>query len=383
MSRTPTLKPAHRPERIEKGLFSWCVNIPAELSDNGKRRQLFFETKNEAKAECDKLKTRRENFGVSLTDMTPARIAEASEAYKILAPTGIDLLSAVRSYVASHTARNTSIPYLDLFNLYLDSRPDLNPDYLTELRVTRDRWPQLHQMLACDITPRNLENVLAPLTPGARNPQMRYLRAVFNFGIKRNYLAENPISRLDFAARPKKEVETISNDHVQKMLNHALANDLKLLPYLVFGFLCGVRPEDESMGIEWRDYDPVDTTLTVRAEVAKTGRRRFVKLEDNAVEWLKAYKVKSGSFEGKVVPYAESPLRTQRLANRKAAGVTHWPNSAMRHTFCSNHLAKFEDINKLVLTIGHTSPTMLWNHYYKAVPKAEAEKFWAILPDKA
>ena len=32
-----------------------------------------------------------------------------------------------------------------------------------------------------------------------RNACMRYLRAVFNFGIKRGYLAENPVSRLDFA----------------------------------------------------------------------------------------------------------------------------------------------------------------------------------------
>ena len=66
---------------------------------------------------------------------------------------------------------------------------------------------------------------------------MRYLRAVFNFGIKRGYLAENPVSRLDFAQRKRKEIETIPSNKVRAMLEHALQNDLELLPYLVFGFL--------------------------------------------------------------------------------------------------------------------------------------------------
>jgi integrase len=383
MPRTAKLKPAFRPEREAKGLAPWCVNVPAELAETGNRQQLFFDTKADAAAECEKLKARRDNFGTSLTEMTPARITEAGECYKILAPLGVDLLSAVRSYVASHKARNASIPFLDLFNLYINSRPETgNSGYLGELRITRDRWPKLHKKLASGIAPKDLDAVLAPLTPGARNPQMRYLRAVFNFGIKRGYLAENPVARLDFAPRTKKEIETISVDHVQKMLTHALDRDLRLLPYLVFGFFGGVRPEDESLGIEWRDFDPVDNVLTVREEVAKTGRRRFVKLEDNAVQWLSAYRNKGGTVDGKITPYAESPLRTKRLANRAAAGVARWPNSAMRHTFCSHHLAKFEDINRLTIIIGHTSPTMLWNHYYKAVPKAEVEKFWSIVPDK-
>jgi hypothetical protein len=39
-------------------------------------------------------------------------------------------------------------------------------------------------------------------------------------------------------------------------------------------------------------------------------------------------------------------------------------------------------VNTLTLQTGHNSPTMLWNHYYKAVTEAEAKKFWAIQPPK-
>jgi integrase len=380
MPRSAILKPVRRKKRAAEGLHAWCVNVPVELSPTGRRQELFFATQADARIECEKLKVRRDNFGLSLSNMTAAKVAAASEAYKILDPLGIDLLDAVRGYAVSHKTRTASIPFLELFNLYLEAKQDRNPEYLRELRITLDRWPELHSKLAYDITPQELGAILDQLSPGARNPVMRYWRAVFNFGVKRGYLAENPIARLDFASRPRRGVETISVNQVSRMLAHALAEDLKLLPYLIFGFFAGVRPEDESMGLEWRDFDPVDGVLTMRSEITKTARRRFIKLEKNALAWLHAYRERGGTFTEKVVPYAARLLRTRRLINRAAAGVTRWPNSAMRHTFCSHHLAKFEDVNRLTLMIGHTSPTMLWNHYYKAVPKAEADKFWAIMP---
>jgi hypothetical protein len=104
--RSATLKPKHRDGRISP----WCVNVPPELSPTGKRQELFFATKAEAQNACEELKARRENFGVSLTAMTPARIAKASEAFKILDPIGVDLLDAVRSYAESHKARTASKP---------------------------------------------------------------------------------------------------------------------------------------------------------------------------------------------------------------------------------------------------------------------------------
>jgi len=42
---------------------------------------------------------------------------------------------------------------------------------------------------------------------------MSYLRSVFNYGIKRGYLTDNPIARLDFADRLRREVVTIPNEH--------------------------------------------------------------------------------------------------------------------------------------------------------------------------
>ena len=54
------------------------------------------------------------------------------------------------------------------------------------------------------------------------------------------------------------KVEVIAVEHVHAMLDAALADDLPLLPCLVFGFFAGVRPEDELMSLEWRDLDQTD-----------------------------------------------------------------------------------------------------------------------------
>jgi len=381
--RTSSLIPRHREERAKKGLFAWCVNVPAELSDTGKRQQRFFATQDDAKKECAVLKIRRRNFGSSLTSMSPARIAEAAEAYKLLAPSGIGILEAVRAFLEAHQQRTASVTFLELFNQFLEAKSDRNPEYLRELRITRDRFPSLKDRMVSEITPQELETFLSPLTPGARNPVMRYLRAVFFFGIKRGFLKENPISRLDFAERKRKEIETIPTDKVKGMLNHALKDDLALLPYLVFGFFSGIRPDGELQKLEWDDVKVASKEIVIRPEVSKTNRRRFPKISANALQWLDAYRDRGGTFEGKVCPYSGEELRRHRTANRTAAGIQKWVQQGMRHTFCSNHLAHFKKIDELVLQSGHDSVDTMWRNYHKGVTENEAKDFWSIRPPKS
>jgi integrase len=312
--------------------------------------------------------------------MTPARIAEANEAYNLLEGTGLSLLDLVRTGMAMHKARTESVPFLDLFNQFLDAKAARDPQYLKELRLTRDRFPQLHPMLASDITARTLDQILKKLSDGARNPVMRYLRAVFNFGLKRNYLSENPINRLDFAHRPRREVEIIPNSQVSKMLHHALSHDLPLLPYLVLGFFCGIRPDGEIQEMIWSDIDLTDRIVVIRPEVSKTRRRRFPDLSENARGSLLAYHDLGGSGNGKIVTYNESELRYHRTKNWQAAGIKKWIPSGMRHTYCSNWLAVHKDINKLVLQSGHDSVDTMFRHYHRGSQEAEALAFWALMP---
>jgi integrase len=246
-----------------------------------------------------------------------------------------------------------------------------------------NRFPSLHNRLVSDISHRDLEPLLNKIVPGGRNLPMRHLRAFFNYGIKRGHLTENPITRLDFVESVPKEVEVISPEGVAKMLGMTLVDDLDLLPYLVLGFFAGIRPEGELGLLQWSDIDLHAKSVTIRSTVSKTRRRRFPELSENAIAWLEAYRQHGGQCEGLVIACNERVLRERRYRNRIAAGITHWPNSAMRHSYCSYWLAMHKDINKLVLQSGHTSVDTMWRHYHRGTTGAEAKKFWTIMPPSA
>jgi integrase len=386
MPASSSLKARKIESRIAIGKLPWCVNVPAELSETGKRQRLFFETEKDAKAKCETFKSRRDNFGNSLAAMTPARIAAASEAYKLLDPHGIDLLDAVRSHLQLVSERAASVTFGAAFDRFAELKLTKSAKYRQEIRQTKAKFEPLLGRLICDVSAKDLEPILDSLPAASRNAKMRRLRSVFNLAIKRGWMlpGTSPIARLDFADGQHKEVEVIPAGQVSRMLNHALKNDLELLPFLTLGFFCGIRPDGELQKIEWRDIDLADHIVTIRPEVSKTHRRRFPEISENAIAWLEAYRQRRGRMSGRVVPFSPSVLRTKRRANWKAiAGdKARWIQQGMRHTFCSNWLAIHEDINKLVLQSGHDSVDTMWRSYHKGVKKAQAEKFWAIRPQR-
>src|SRR6516165_11891624 len=314
MPRAATLKPSELKSRKSRGLAAWCINVPEGLSETGKRRQLFFETKGEAIGECERLKARRDNFGNSLSAITPARIAEASEAYKLLDErhASDSLLAIVRQYLAQHDLRSQSVSLCTLLDEYVAARSHRTKKYLAEINKSRSPLERLLTRLVCDIAPTELERDLSRISAGNRNATMRYLRAMFNHGIKRGYLLNNPILKLDFAHRSRREVQTISSPIVAKMLNRAIENDLQLVPFLVLGFFAGIRPDGELQKLEWTDVLFEEKTILIRPEVSKTNRRRFPKLSANAESWLDWYKVHGGVMEGKIVPFTPNVLRKKR-----------------------------------------------------------------------
>src|SRR4029077_13330180 len=92
------------------------------------------------------------------------------------------------------------------------------------------------------------------------------------------------------------------------------------------------------------------------------------------------YRDRGGAFDGLVVPYSSRQLRTHRLTNWTAAGITRWVQQGARHTYCSNWLAAFKDVNELVLQSGHHDVDTMWRNYHQGVPESESLKFWAIIP---
>lgn len=220
---------------------------------------------------------------------------------------------------------------------------------------------------------------------------MRYLRAVFNWGLKRDYLAINPVGKMDFEEVVKGDTEIFEPKIVTTILQDCLDNDLALLPYRVFGFFCGVRPDGELPRLDWQDLDWSDRILKLRAEITKKKRLRFVDVSENAIAWLLEYKRLGGKTNGMVVPFTSHELRTHHRENwARVVGVTKkgkpkqgWIQQGMRHSYCSYWLVQHNnDVDTLVIQSGHESKEVLWRNYYRATTKAKAEKFWDIRPPR-
>jgi integrase len=236
-------------------------------------------------------------------------ITEAAEAYKLLDPHHLGLLDVVREYLEDHKQRSASIPFAQLFDLYLEAKAKRSEKYKVQLRWLKGRLSALHDRLAADITVRDLDEVLNGEKATVKNAWMRYLRAVFNYSVKRDYLATNPITKLDFEEVVKGDTQIFDPATVKAILNDCLENDLVFLPYRVIGFFAGVRLDEELPRLEWSDIDLDAKQITLRAEITKKKRKRWVDLSDNAVEWLREYQKRGGRMEGRVVAFDRYDLR--------------------------------------------------------------------------
>jgi integrase len=382
--KNPSFQITFVQSKVALGKSPWCLNVPASLSETGKDQRLYFPTKKAGQVMAEALKNRVDKFAGSLSGLSPVRIAEAAKVYELLEGSPLTLEEAVKLALATYQTQSASVTFYDLATQFMGAKADCNPKYQKELRCCRNRTefqPFLHK-LCCNISPNELEQALAPIPAGSRKAQMRYLRAMFGYGVRKGYLPKNPVLQLDFPKSREEEVETVPNAQVEAMLRDALANDLELLPFLVLGFFCGIRPAGELPELDWTDVmlDDGHPQVVIRPAVSKTNRRRFVDISENAIAWLEAYRLAGGPMTGPIVTMSEDTLAAHRKTNRQAAGVTRWVQQGMRHTFCSNWLALHKDVNKLVLMSGHDSPDTMWRHYHKGVSLAEAKAFWGIRP---
>jgi hypothetical protein len=251
-------KPTRFIPHLVKATKKWVVNVPAIVSPNGKRRRIGFNDRESALKVAAKYKSRLRKFGSSLANMDPVRLGEASEAYKLIdahtekTHDECTLYGIVRQYIAQHQARNQSVTLDELFDQYLAAKAHLNPKYIRQLRHCRSKFVSVRKVI-CDLDVSDLQPILDSSARGTRDSFIRYLRAIFEYGIKKRYLKENPARKIDRSPSVRTEIQTFSNDVIKGMLERSLQRKIELVPYLVLTAFMGVRPEDEAFEVLWGD----------------------------------------------------------------------------------------------------------------------------------
>jgi integrase len=372
MPRRTSLLPC--PTGLKK--WPWRVNLPARYTNTGKRQRHFFKMKREAETFAHAQRLRIENYGRNCSPLTPGQQEEAAIAFEKLADHNVSLNTVVADWIACRDARTRSVTFEHLCEQFIAKKEKKSKPYLRALRYTAVRLSTLNDRKVCDIEPAEIDRQTQGMTPAARNAFLRNAKAIFNFGVKRGWLEQNPIAKIDFDEVKKNEVVTLTPNEAESLML-ATRDDVELLPYHALGLFAGIRPF-ELQRLNWQHVDLIERHIEITPAVSKTGRRRIIDIESNLAAWLSYYIAKGGETAGNVTP--SSNLRRRLRAIRKAAGLTQWMQDVMRHSYASYALAKHGDIGRLTLAMGHTNAAVLWNHYHRAAKRKGAEAYWNIKP---
>ena len=246
--------------------------------------------------------------------------------------------------------------------------------YARSIRQTRNRLTGLHGRLLSEIMPETISREVDGMTPEVRNLSIRILHALFAFGIRRGYCAENPVRRVDRAQREPSEIAIYSAQEVASILTTAQEYAPQLIPFLVVSFFCGLR-RAEALRLEWPAIDLTENYVRLPAAITKTKRRRHIEISENARAWLAPY----AHSIGRICPHSGGALADRLCVLARKHGIATIKHGA-RHSFASYWLAMHGEIDQLCLFLGHTNPKVTFHHYAKAATRREAEKFWAIMP---
>jgi integrase len=356
----------------------YCVTWPK--IGKGRNRQ-FFKDKAEAETFLHSKRIEQENYGTAGTSFNERQRAEYLECAEKLQPFGVTIRDAVNFYVPHLRAAKRTCTAAELVSelLKVKEADGASERYLSDLRsrltqfaesfdgkpVAEITSPQIDEWLR-SLSDKATGKRLAPVT---RNNFRRVLIVAFNFANGRGYCVGNPAEQSAKAKEIESAVGILTVEETARLLESAAP---ELLPYVAIGAFAGLR-RAELERLDWKEVDLQSGLIEVAAAKAKSARRRFVKIQPNLAKWLQPH----AQLSGNVTP---TGYRALLEAAREAAGIEQWPQNALRHSFASYHLARFNDAALLALELGHTNSNLVFQHYRQLVKPKQAERYWKIAP---
>lgn len=286
-------------------------------------------------------------------------------------------------YAALRAAAKNSPAFPSAFEKYLESRPRLRPrsrgDYKALCRKIAETAPEFSRKKLCDLTEEDCREALAAAFPNAGQARKAraLLSAVFNFGIRRDWMERNPVQAVFFEKTAEREIIALSPKDAKSLVSTAeilfgnrAAAAVGLMLY------AGIRPA-EMRRLKFGDLDFDEKVVCIAPRHSKTGGARHVSIFPPLLPLLK-------NLGDTCEDTAIAPPNWERkwLKIRRACGFGKdrrpWQQDVLRHTFASYHLKMFRDIRQLQLEMGHSTPRLLFSRYLnlRGISVAAARSFW-------
>ena len=237
----------------------------------------------------------------------------------------------------------------------------------------------------CDLNREHLTayvNGHGEVSARTRNGRRNAVKMFLKWCVERDYLTAN--HRLLIADGMAKEVEDFGDvefytpKELRILLDTASqrAGFRSLFPVITLGGLAGLRLQ-EIVRLTWADVWRVPGHIEITAGKAKTRQRRLVEICPALAQWLESFcgsdgNVWAGTLDGFHDLFGDL---------RDELGIPARRNG-LRHAFCTYHFALHANEN-LTAALAGNSPAMIHAHYKGLATKAEAEKWFNVMPPKS
>ena len=379
-------------ERLNKsGSISYCVDA---RSLNQERLRRFFPTKVAAQEFAEQFQQSRMKNGELAFALNSKQLLEATHCFEKLKLADTTLTEAVDCFLRHNKPQRGKKLISELVAEFMATRNRSNfkPRYLKALNVTFGIFNKTFgARYVHEISKTEIENWLfsktvskggnEKLSPITIRNYLRDLGMVFKHAVEEGYCSENVVKRIKKPKLVNAPVQIYLVHEAHTLLSFTNNFDFALIPYVAIGFFAGLR-SSEMEKLDWNEINLENRRIEVKAENAKTSKRRFVEISENLYAWLKPHE----KMEGPIVSpgwrdrFEKIVKRIKESLELEQHEKFVMPKNGLRHSFASYHLARHEDQNKTALQLGHDNTKTLYAHYRELVTSEDAEIYWNIFP---
>lgn len=185
--------------------------------------------------------------------------------------------------------------------------------------------------------------------------------------------------------RPPKDqqreaVEIYTPAEFTKLLETAIENDVDLIPALVVGGFCGLRPfEFHAEGLQraaltWEAFNWNDNLLHVQGQKVRSKATRDIPLNAAAQAWLKPFADLTGPIWKHKSAHSKKMIALREKAEVKSV------YDGFRHSYASYRIRQLKgNLAELAAEMGN-SPAEIVDSYKRNVTDAEATAWFAQMP---
>lgn len=215
------------------------------------------------------------------------------------------------------------------------------------------------------------------MTNKSINNILKFLRSVYNFGIKNKWLSENPLSYIENLPKVPTKIKFLDENDMNKFLE--AIKEFPIIQYtaLYTALYTGMRIS-ELLALEWSDIDFKNSTIMVNKQfyknklsIPKTYKStRIIRVPSNVTTLLAKLKKESKImskiiFCGKTGSYINQNKFVRNYFKKavKAIGKPDYNFHCLRHTYATFMLSHNKSIKFVQEQLGHSTPITTMNTY--------------------